>query len=108
MKGVSVQKPPRLRYNESWDPSKVLDYLSGFYPNSEVSFEKLTRKMDVFLALIAAQRVQALSLIRQEKINFLEKECRIKIPDRHKTSSLNRNQPLLIIPAFEKVPLFAL
>ena len=86
MKGVSVQKLTRPRYNETWDPSKVLDFLSGFYPNSELSFEKLTKKLVVLLALTTAQRVQALYLNRLETINFLEKECRIKIPDRHKTT----------------------
>lgn len=103
-KGVFSQKPPKPKYNETWDPSKVLDHLSTFYPNSELSFERLSKKLVVLLALITAQRVQALSLIRLDCIQFSETEVRIKIPDRHKTSGVNRNQPLLIIPAFGEKP----
>ncbi|XP_046737105.1 uncharacterized protein LOC124405884 [Diprion similis] len=84
MKGFATQKPPRPKYNETWDPSKVLDHISQFYPNSELSFEKLSEKLVVLLALITAQRVQTLSL----------KESR--------TFGLNRNQPRLIIPAFKE------
>ncbi|XP_046734985.1 uncharacterized protein LOC124404700 [Diprion similis] len=102
MKGFATQKPSRPKYNKTWDPSKVLDHISRFYPNSELSFEKLSKKLVVLLALITAQRVHTLSLIRVENIRFLEDEIRIEIPDRIKTSGMNRNQPRLIIPAFKE------
>ena len=100
MKGASVQKPPEPRYSETWDPTKVLDFLSTLFPNSTPSFDKLSKKLVLLLALITAQRSQALSLIKLDYINFFKEEVRIKISDRHRTSGLRQQQPLLILPSF--------
>ena len=104
MKGACVPKPPKPRYSETWDPTKVLDFLSTLFPNWTLSFDKLSKKLVVLLALITAQRSQALSLIKLDNINFLKEEVRIKILDRHKTSGLRQKQPLLILPSFPGKP----
>ena len=44
MKGASVQKPPKPQYSETWDPTKVLDFLYTLFPNSTLSFDKLSKK----------------------------------------------------------------
>lgn len=103
-KGISVTKPQKPKYPFIWDPHPVLNYLATLYPNTELSLENLTKKLVTLLALITAQRVQTLSLIKTENITFTETLAQIKIPDRIKTSGRDRDQPLLNIPFFKEKP----
>lgn len=97
-------KPQTPEYSQICDPAPVLNWLSTLYPNDTISFENLCFKLVTLLALITAQRVQTLSLIKLENIKISEEEILIRIPDRIKTSGLNRNQPLLKIPFFREKP----
>ena len=101
-KGVSVMKPSRPKYNYTWDPITVIKYLASYYPNSELSLEKLTKKLVTLLALITAQRVQTLSLIKIKNIKFTDSFAQIFIDDRIKTTKINKLQPLLEIPIFRE------
>lgn len=99
-KGVSVTKPQRPKYTETWDPSIALNFMSSLAPNSELKMDLLTMKLATLLALITAQRVQTLSKINISNIILNGDEVNIKIPDKIKTSSIGRYQPNLIIPSF--------
>lgn len=103
-KGVASLKPQKPRYSYTWDPATVLDWLSKVYPNEEISLEKLSKKLVILLALITAQRVQTLALIKLENIKVSNNEITITIPDRIKTTGRNRDQPLLNIPFFREQP----
>ncbi|XP_067622074.1 uncharacterized protein [Eurosta solidaginis] len=101
-KGVSVLKPQRPKYNQTWDPSIVLDFLTGMGPNDKLDLGQLSRKLAILFALVTAQRVQSLSKIKISNISFKAGLVAIKIPDKIKTTSVCGVQPNLIIPAFSE------
>ncbi|CAG9137807.1 unnamed protein product [Plutella xylostella] len=77
-KGVFKMRPTFPRYNITWDPNIVLDYLSNQYPNDSLSLEQLSKKCVVLLALATGHRTQTLSLIKIK--NILEFSDKIVIP----------------------------
>ncbi|XP_047992316.1 uncharacterized protein LOC125231019 isoform X1 [Leguminivora glycinivorella] len=100
VKGVFRLKPPTPKYNITWDPSIVLNYLKGLYPNEVISLEQLTHKVVMLLALTTGHRVQTLSLIKINNIQFTHEGVQIFIPDLIKTSGKNSKQPLLNLKIF--------
>ena len=76
----------------------VLTFLKTWYPNDKLHVEQLSQKLVMLLALATAQRVQTLSKICINNIIISTREIQIKIPDRTKTTALNRYQPCLNIP----------
>ncbi|XP_047025959.1 uncharacterized protein LOC124634427 [Helicoverpa zea] len=104
MKGVYKLRTPQPRYTFTWDPAIVLDYLSAWYPNSDLSFERLSKKLTTLLALITAHRVQTLSLIKLSNIKKYNEKFVINITDQIKTSAVNRTPPTLILPYFDERP----
>lgn len=100
-RGIARLRPTALRYDSTWDPQIVLKHLSGWFPNEELSLESLTLKLVTLLALVTGHRMQTLAAIDIRNIyRAKENTLEIKIPDRLKTSALNRNQPVLRLPFF--------
>lgn len=64
LKGVYRLRPPKPKYNITWDTSLVLNYLATKYPNEQLALEVLTKKCVTLLALTTAHRVQTLSKIQ--------------------------------------------
>lgn len=103
-KGVSIAKPQTPRYDCTWDPQVVLSFLKNLYPNEDLSIENLTQKLIMLLALSTSQRLQTLSKISLDNIIRSNEDIQIKIPDRIKTSKINKLQPCLMIPFFQDQP----
>lgn len=103
-KGLSVQKPQKPKYDTIWDPDPVIKFLATQHPNESISLLKLTKKLATFLALITAHRVQTLSKIEIDEINYLDNSIQIKISSRIKTSGRKRLQPTLNIPFLPSSP----
>ncbi|XP_043465395.1 uncharacterized protein LOC122500503 [Leptopilina heterotoma] len=101
-RGVSNLKPQKPRYDYIWDPSPVLKFISSLGSNDKLDQKQLTKKLVTLLALVTAQRVQTLSKIDINNIIETEKYIQITVPERIKTSGINKMQPLLNIPFFEK------
>lgn len=98
-RGVAKLRPATPKYDSTWDPKIVLNYLAAWFPNEEINLEKLTLKLVTLLALSTGHRPQTLSLIDTRNIyqtnaNLLE----IKIPDTVKTSGPGKKQPVLRLP----------
>lgn len=104
MKGVFRLKPTTPKYDLTWDPAGVLNYLSQHWPNNSLKLEILSKKTASLLALVTAHRVQTLSLIKLSNIEKFESQIIIKIPDLIKTSRLNSQQPVLKLPFFNDRP----
>lgn len=104
LKGVFKLRPARPKYNSTWDPQMVLNYISAWYPNSEISLEKLTKKVVILLALCTGHRIQTFSLIKIDNISFTTKDINIFITDLIKTSAPGRESPLLSLPYFTENP----
>lgn len=103
-KGIFKLKPQTPRYEEIWDPSPVLTFLSNFYPNKDFPLQNLSIKLVTSLAFITVQRVQTLSKILINTIHITEDIVRIKIKELLKTSAINRMQPYLKIPFYKDKP----
>lgn len=104
LKGIYRQKPPQPKYQITWDPSMVLDYLAKMYPLPDVPLPQLTCKLVTLLALVTGHRIQTLSKIRIRNITRFDDRLEIKIPDLIKTSSRTTCQPLLVVPYFTDHP----
>lgn len=98
-KGIFGQRPPKARYENIWDPQIVLSYVKTLETNT-LPLETLSKKLAVLLALATGQRLQILALIKIGNISIQANRILIKISDRVKTSSINKSQPLLILPFF--------
>jgi len=100
-KGISKLRPPKPKYESTWDPKIVLDYFRNL-KNEDLPLDWLSKKLITLLALVTAQRIQTLALIDIRNIVTKVKFIEIKIPETIKTSNPRRNQPTLILPFFEK------
>lgn len=105
MKGVFRLRPTAPKYNLTWDPNVVLNYLAQKWPNEDLNLETLSKKTITLLALVSAHRVQTFSLIKLSNIIMHNTaEIIIKIPDLVKTSRPNSLQPALRLPYFNERP----
>ena len=101
-KGSAKQRPPEPKYESTWDPKIVLDFLSPWPPNDELSLEKLSMKLVTLLALVTDHRPQTLSLIGIRNIERKGNLIEIKIPSRIKTPGVNKKQPMLVLPSYSE------
>lgn len=91
MKGVFELKPPVPRYKFIWDVNIVLNFLSNYYPNENLSLSVITYKCAMLLALSSLQRVQTLAAININDIYFCNKSVLIPIKKKLKQFRINRN-----------------
>ncbi|XP_071573676.1 uncharacterized protein [Temnothorax nylanderi] len=100
-RGVAKLKPPRAKYDCTWDPKIVLEYLGKLNSNDDLTLDELSKKLVTLLALVTGHRMQTLTLIDIRNIMQNEDKYEIKIPENIKTSRPGKVQPNLIIPFFE-------
>lgn len=100
-KGASKLRPSLPKYQSTWNPKIVLNFLAEWSPNQGISLEELSYKTATLLALVTAHRIQTLSLISLKNIIKREDRIEIKITEAIKTSKTGRNQPLLRLPFYE-------
>ena len=56
MKGGFNQRPPKPRYEVTWDVSKVLDHIESLGSSDSLSLQNLTWKLAIILALTRPSR----------------------------------------------------
>ncbi|KAJ8916916.1 hypothetical protein NQ315_013386 [Exocentrus adspersus] len=95
-KGVYSFRPSSTKYNITWDPETVLQFIRNL-PDS-LSLENLTLKLAILLALASGQRVQTLASIEVHNIIIKPDVISIKIDKRLKTSGPKRPQPTIYLP----------
>lgn len=102
-KGVYMLRPGLPKYENTWDPAQVLNYLKQF-DNSCINLKILTQKVVTLLALATGQRLQTLAHIEINNIIRSEGIIEIPIPKRVKTSARSRSQPFLRLPFLDSDP----
>ncbi|XP_031350169.1 uncharacterized protein LOC116175923 [Photinus pyralis] len=105
MKGIARLRPSKPRYNSTWDPNVVLEYIQKLGPNSTLSLKDLSAKLVTLLALATGHRLQTIQLIKLTNLHTSPQGIQIPITDPIKTSGTNRSQPCLQIPRFAENPL---
>lgn len=103
-KGFYRIRPPFPKYEDTWDPSIVLDFLSLKYPAESLDLAWLTKKTATLIALVTALRMQTISKIKLKNISINSDSINIKIPDLIKTSRPGTCQPNLYLPFFNIRP----
>ncbi|XP_074102607.1 uncharacterized protein LOC141529804 [Cotesia typhae] len=103
-KGVYKQRPLRPRYNKTWDPKIVLNYLENLGPIKDLKLSELTKKLVALLALGTGHRLQTLAVIKLVDIKKTKNGLEVEIRELIKTSKKGVDQPLLCLPKFEKKP----
>ncbi|XP_053593380.1 uncharacterized protein LOC128667449 [Microplitis demolitor] len=99
-KGVSKIRPPRPKYDSTWNPKIFLDFVSKWFPNDDLSLQHLSYKVVVLLALTTGHRIQTLAAINLNNIDQSDDRIEIKITSQLKTSGPKSTQPNLILPFF--------
>lgn len=102
LRGTFRIKPVFPKYNDTWDPKMVLNYLSGFFPLSTLDFKELTYKLITLMSLITSQRIQTFSLLKITDIKKDDDSIIIITQAFLKSSAPNRPQPVLKISYFNK------
>ncbi|KAJ8945284.1 hypothetical protein NQ317_001091 [Molorchus minor] len=100
LKAISKIRPQRPKYNVTWDPQIVLNYLEAQGDNKELSLLDLSRKLITLLAITTGHRLQTFFLIKVEDIWFEMDGAKAYIREYIKTSGLGKAQPCLEIPFF--------
>ncbi|XP_045763967.1 uncharacterized protein LOC123866438 [Maniola jurtina] len=105
-KGFYRLRPPAPKYDITWDPAVVLEFLANWYPNNNLNLEYLTKKVVTLLMLVTAHRVQTIGKINLDNItiNNNHQLISIKIHDLIKTSRPGSAQPYLNIPFYKDRP----
>src|SRR5699024_732966 len=85
LKGISRLRPPKPRYEHTWNPQQVLEYFSSQLPNNaELNLLQLSQKLVMLLALISGHRLQTLATIRVACVAEQDDGYKIFIPDQLK------------------------
>lgn len=86
LKGVSRLRPPKCKYQSTWDTQEVLSYISKLGPNDQLDLRMLSKKLSALLALCSGQRVQTLSKLKISEMHFHPDKVVFNISARLKTS----------------------
>lgn len=95
LKGAFRMRPIFSKYNVTWDPCNVLNYIKTWYPLESLSLDKLVKKLVMLLVLATGQRLQTISKIYIKNTVQKEDSIEIFITDMLKTSNYNRLQPVM-------------
>jgi len=79
-KGIKNIRPPLLRYDHTWDPRIVLDYLQSQPPDTPSDWLPVARKLAVLLALTTGHRIQTIFEINTSHIKITQSRVEIFIP----------------------------
>lgn len=104
MTGCFNLKPPRARYNFTWDVGVVLRFLSSLYPLEDLSLKLLTFKLVTLVALITAARAQTLSALDLDYLSYnSEKSVFVfQIHDILKTTRPGNSLPNIVLKQYDK------
>ena len=86
LKSVFQQRPALPRYNSTWDPNIVLDYLKTLGPNRLLTVLQLSRKLAFLMLLLSGHRCQLLHLLDTRNMDLTTSTAKFKIGDLLKTT----------------------
>ena len=101
LKGIYEKSPSVPRYTMTWDINIALKYLRELSPIKSLSLKMLTLKLTLLLALVTAQRVQSLQLLKLS--NLTKGTDYIFAPEEHlKHNKPGRKSSIIAIRRFSK------
>ena len=85
LRGVFNDRPPMPRYSVTWDVDTVLTYLKNRPDNSTLTFQELTHKLAMLMALANADRCSDLAALDLSFRSFQNGGVKFSIPSLTKT-----------------------
>ena len=79
MKGVFETRKQKPKYDDIWDASKVLNYLSTLHPVKELPLKDLTLKVLMLLLLVTGQWGQSIHLMTLSAMKLTESACQFQL-----------------------------
>ena len=97
IRGIFKKKPQLPRYSCTYNPDKVLNFISDLPSDSSLMLEELTKKLVILLCLLSASRVQTIAKINIDYIHLGDEEVTIYIPSLLKSTKPSfHQQPILL------------
>ena len=81
MRGVSKLCPSVPKYDDTWDPTVVVDLLSSWGKTAHLALHLLTKRTLVLFLLATGQRVQTAHALKRQDIVFNEEVCRVTVSE---------------------------
>ena len=100
MRGVFQLRPALPRYTETWNVGVVLKYLSSMAPTTELTMEKITKKLTMLLALLSGHRTQTLSKLNTDFMTLTKEQCSFTIHDLLKHTRPGQHQQPIVVRAY--------
>lgn len=91
MKAVFQGRPALPRYNFTWDPQVVLDYIKTLGPNKHLPITQLSRKLVMLMLILSGQRCQTLHMLDVRNMSITPSKVVFTIGDLLKTSGPKRH-----------------
>ena len=85
LRGIRFQRPPRPRYQATWDVSKVLDMFARWEDNSDLPLRLLSIKLTVLLCLVSIKRVSDVKALDISRRQFSPQGVKFSVIRRTKT-----------------------
>ena len=100
MRAVLQNRPALPRYNYTWDPDVVLNYIKLLGPNRTLTVSQLVRKSTVLLLLLSGRHGQVLHVLDIRNMFLTSSRVSFQIVDLLKTSRPGHNFSQLIFKAY--------
>ncbi|CAG2243320.1 unnamed protein product [Mytilus edulis] len=100
MKGIFNLRPPRPRYESTWDVSKVLHFLRSLSPVKYLKLKDLTLKLTMLIALTNAARAQSIHLMNVNHVHKVKGEFIFVLNELVKQSRPGYKEPTVNIKAY--------
>ncbi|XP_056392974.1 uncharacterized protein LOC130285518 [Hyla sarda] len=85
LRGVKFKRPPRPRYQSTWDVSRVLDFFTSWDTNEALSLKFLSFKLTTLLCLVSIKRVSDVRALDVSRRQFSPEGVRFSVVRRTKT-----------------------
>ena len=103
MKGVFETPKPKPKYDDIWDVTKVLIYLSSrLHPVKKLPLKDLTLKLLMLLLLVTGQMGQSIHSMTLSALKLTESVCQFQILNHTKTSKPGHSSTSITISEFEQ------
>lgn len=100
MKAVFQERPALPRYNVTWDPEVVLEYIKTLGPNKHLRINQLSRKLVMLMLILSGQRCQTLHKLDVRNMNITHSKVVFTIGDMLKTSGPKRHLSQISFKAY--------
>ena len=100
MRAVFQKRPSLPRYQTTWDPDLVLNYIKSLGLNEDLSLIMLTKKLTMLMLLVSGQRSQVVHLLDVRNMVISDSRVSFQIGDPIKTSRPGSHMSQLSFAAY--------